>query len=264
MNPDVTWVLIAIGYSRIGVSGGSCHRPGGVAPIGSALCNTPPTVQLHRLLGVRTVASVDDVGNGDLTGRARIRNAAMVAFAEQGDRASMRAIAERAGVSPALVQHHFGNKAGLRDACDEYIVGFCQERLTEGVDQLAIADPGFVTKVYREAPAVIDYLIRGLIDNSPGAQQVFDSLVAMTMRYLGDAPGASLVQDRAAVLVAMKLGLLVLRRHVDRSLGVSLFGPEANRRIGAAMLELFDPALMDPSFLRAARAMTLPGVEGGA
>src|SRR3712207_8086528 len=51
-------------------------------------------------------SSADD----DLTGRARIRDAAIRRFAVDGFGTSVRAIAADAGVSPGLVIHHFGSK----------------------------------------------------------------------------------------------------------------------------------------------------------
>ena len=57
----------------------------------------------------------------DLTARARIRDAAIELFAERGiGSATIRDIAQAAGVSSGLVRHHFGSKDGLRRACDEY------------------------------------------------------------------------------------------------------------------------------------------------
>jgi AcrR family transcriptional regulator len=58
--------------------------------------------------------------DNDLTARAAIRNATLRLFADRGpDAVSVRAIASEAGVSPALVLHHFGSKAGLREAVDQ-------------------------------------------------------------------------------------------------------------------------------------------------
>ena len=57
----------------------------------------------------------------DLTTRARIRDAAITAFGEQGFAVGVRAIAEAAGVSPGLVNHHFGSKDGLRAECDAFV-----------------------------------------------------------------------------------------------------------------------------------------------
>src|SRR5690625_1266116 len=58
---------------------------------------------------------------GDLTARARIRDAAIECFGQQGFGVSVRAIAEHAGVSAGLVIHHFGTKTRLREACDSHV-----------------------------------------------------------------------------------------------------------------------------------------------
>src|SRR6202034_2298819 len=59
---------------------------------------------------------------GDLTARARIREAAIAHFADEGyERTTIRGIAATAGVSPGLLRHHFGSKEELRRACDEHI-----------------------------------------------------------------------------------------------------------------------------------------------
>jgi AcrR family transcriptional regulator len=59
--------------------------------------------------------------SADLTAAARIRDAAIEQFGEHGFGVGLRAIAEAAGVSAALVIHHFGSKEGLRKACEEHI-----------------------------------------------------------------------------------------------------------------------------------------------
>ena len=58
----------------------------------------------------------------DLTGRARLRDAAIECFAAQGFDESLRAIAARAGVSAGLVRHHFGSKEQLRAECDATVL----------------------------------------------------------------------------------------------------------------------------------------------
>lgn len=188
----------------------------------------------------------------DLTGRARIRDAALAAFAEDGDAASIRAIAKRAGCSPALVQHHFGTKDSLREACDDYVVTYFREQVEAGVAELGIANPDYIADVYRSAPIVIGYLNRCLVENTPKAQWIFDSLVDLTEPYLS-TDAASGARDRAAVLVAMKLGLLLLRPHVERALALPPSGPGANSRISAAQLDLLNPNLAPPEVMDAAR-----------
>lgn len=58
----------------------------------------------------------------DLTARARVRDAAIVLFGSRGFGVGLRVIAETAGVSPALILHHFGSKEGLRTACDDHVL----------------------------------------------------------------------------------------------------------------------------------------------
>lgn len=193
--------------------------------------------------------------DADLSGRARIRNAALEAFAEVGDAASIREIARRAGCSPALVQHHFGTKDALREACDDHVLSYVREQVTAGVDHLGIGDPQYVAEVYRSAPMIIAYLNRRLVENTPEAQWIFDALVAITEPYL--RPEAETpIRDRAAVLVAMKLGLMLLRPHLDRALGLASSDPAGNPRISAAQRDLLDPGLAAPEVMAAAREAT--------
>ncbi len=214
------------------------------------LYDTPLTVQLNRILCVRTVGVVSN--DIDLTGRARIRDAALVAFTEQGEAASIRQIARRAGVSPALVQHHFGTKANLRAACDEYVLSYFRDHVVSGLDELGMAEPAYLAEVYASAPVVIGYLNRLLLENAPDAQGVFDALVTLTEAYL-PTDSSSPLRDRAAVLVAMKLGLLLLRPFVDRALGLAASHPAGDPRISAAQLDLLNPALVTPEVMAAAR-----------
>ena len=54
---------------------------------------------------------VTDVALEDLTARARIRDAALVLFAERGTNSTtVRDIAKAAGVSGGLLRHHFGQR----------------------------------------------------------------------------------------------------------------------------------------------------------
>ena len=60
--------------------------------------------------------------SSDLTAKATIRNKALRLFADRGpDAVTVRDVAAAAEVSPALVMHHFGSKAGLREAVDEHV-----------------------------------------------------------------------------------------------------------------------------------------------
>ena len=69
----------------------------------------------------------------DRTAIARIRDAAIEQWGEQGFNVGLRSIAEAAGVSAALVIHHFGSKEGLRKTCDDYIAEEIREAKSESV-----------------------------------------------------------------------------------------------------------------------------------
>ena len=74
----------------------------------------------------------------DLTAVARIRDAAIDQVGQHGFNVGLRAIAQAAGVSAALVIHHFGSKDGLLRACDDYIAEQIREAKSES---LRSADP---------------------------------------------------------------------------------------------------------------------------
>ncbi|CQD18123.1 transcriptional regulatory protein [Mycolicibacterium conceptionense] len=64
---------------------------------------------------------------------ARIRDAAIAQYGQHGFSVGLRSIAEAAGVSAALVIHHFGSKEGLRKACDAHVAEVVREAKTESM-----------------------------------------------------------------------------------------------------------------------------------
>jgi AcrR family transcriptional regulator len=170
-----------------------------------------------------TIETVDD-----RTTRARIRDAAIATFAEEGVAGTTaRRVAEAAGVSPGLVMHHFESMDGLRTACDEHVVATIRE-----IKQGAIAEgPNLdLLAVLRESDVgpLVGYLARVLVQDSPAVERLVDELVADAEGYIADGVAQGMVrpsenpQARAAVLVLWGLGILVLHRHVERILGVDL------------------------------------------
>ena len=73
----------------------------------------------------------------DLTARATVRDCAIAVFARDGFAASVRTIAEAAGVSPGLVIHHFGSKDGLRAECDDHVLELTRARNLESLREPA-------------------------------------------------------------------------------------------------------------------------------
>ncbi|MFI9558249.1 TetR/AcrR family transcriptional regulator [Nonomuraea endophytica] len=195
------------------------------------------------------------VSDEDLTARARIRDVAMALFADKGVRATtIRGIAEAAGVSPGLVQHHFGSKEQLREACDEYVLSYMRAQAKAGVTDHNLEDPDFIESVHRTAPPLMHYLGRALVDGSPGAAAMFDQLVGVTEEHLAklDESGVD-HRARATVLTAMKLGMTALHEHVSRALGTPMFGPDGALRVGKAQLDLIRPEFLGRELFEQAR-----------
>lgn len=197
----------------------------------------------------------------DLTARARIRNIALAHFAERGAKATtIRGVAHDAGVSPGLVQHHFGTKKGLREACDAYVSEYLRRGVKHGVTERAIGDPGFLAATYQSAPVIMRYVARSLVDGSPAAAAIFDEMVAQTEDHLtghaqteSDSEAAD-TRGRAAVFAAMKLGVVMLHQHLSRALGTDTLAPAGLTRVSKAMLAIVSPALVGEDLGDAARA----------
>ncbi|MDT0157686.1 TetR/AcrR family transcriptional regulator [Microbacterium sp. ARD32] len=208
----------------------------------------------------------------DLTARARIRESAIRAFARDGfDAASMRTIAADAGVSPALIVHHFGDKRALREACDDHVVSVFTDDgndLIQGptADRIRTA----LHDLDRHGP-YIDYLGRMLGDSSPSADRLFDEIVRGTRASLDDQRAAGVLHEMSdpemtSLLVAL-IGLapVVMRAQVARVLGQDQLSPAGMLRTTLPMLELLTHGIYaDTRFLEGARqamAADAPGTE---
>jgi AcrR family transcriptional regulator len=167
----------------------------------------------------------------DRTARARIRDAAITRFAEDGvDATSIRVVAAEAGVSPALVIHHFGSKDALRVACDEHVAAIIREQKRAALGAGAAMDPLAALRAQQQGPPLLRYLARTLVDGSPHVADLVDELVADAVDYMEEGVAAGTLvpseqpRARAAVLTIWSLGALVLHEHLGRLLGVDLVG----------------------------------------
>jgi AcrR family transcriptional regulator len=167
----------------------------------------------------------------DLTARARIRDAAFELIATEGVRgATLRGIARKAGVSPALVNHHFGSKQGVVEAVGEWV----QAQLRSATaDDGASDDPAEANA--RRAAAFEDLLVRRpvlrayirrmlLEDSSEGfdwfARVVADGAADMRRRSAaGMANPAPDVEAVAAIVSVLALGPILLPHHLEHVLG---------------------------------------------
>lgn len=124
--------------------------------------------------------------SADLTATARIRDAAIEQFGRQGFGVSVRAIAEAAGVSAALVIHHFGSKEGLRRACDEFVA----EEIRSGKSEaMRSADPGTwfaqMAEIESYAP-MMAYLVRSMQSGGELANTLWRRMMDNAEGYLDE------------------------------------------------------------------------------
>src|SRR5665647_2246224 len=184
-------------------------------------------------------STIDD---GDLTARATIRNAALRLFADHGpDAVTVREIATQAGVSPALVLHHFGSKDGLRTEVDAFAAqafdGIFEAMPTE---ELAEILAGGATGSLAEAFArgfppgspLSAYLRRLLLTNHPVGTALFGRWYAATRRVLdvmvemGVARPSEDPDIRAAFFLVNDLALILLRNPIAAAIGADPLTPE--------------------------------------
>jgi AcrR family transcriptional regulator len=169
------------------------------------------------------------ITDADRTARARIRDAAIHRFGADGIAAtSLRAIATDAGVSAPLVVHHFGSKAGLRQACDEHVAATIREGKRAAMAAGPQMDALAALRQAEETQPLLRYLARVLVDPSSQVAALVDELVADAEAYMEEGVRSGMLRPtddprgRAAVLTMWSLGALVLHEHVGRLLGASL------------------------------------------
>lgn len=176
---------------------------------------------------------------GDLTAKARIRNAALQLFATFGESGtSMRAIANEAGVTVGLVVHHFQTKDGLRDAVEDHIVEQFEAAIAEapaavGAREVAAARDASVAKMLEGSPAVVSYLRRALLDVTGHDGLLLAKLTDLTAQQVASLRSAGLAsthhRDSSQVIgvLVRQLGSLFLQPMVD-SAWERLVGPDAS------------------------------------
>lgn len=132
--------------------------------------------------------------SADLTAVARIRDAAIEQFGQHGFGVGLRSIAEAAGVSAALVIHHFGSKDGLRKACEEYIA---EEIYHSKSAALRSNDPAtwFAQMAEIEAYApLMAYLVRSMQSGGELATMLWRRMIDNTYDYLEEGVRAGTIK----------------------------------------------------------------------
>ncbi|MEU7765125.1 TetR family transcriptional regulator [Nocardia sp. NPDC049190] len=183
----------------------------------------------------------------DLTTAARIRDAAIEVFGEHGFQVGVRAIAAAAGVSPGLVNHHFGSKDGLRAACDDRVLYVIRDEKIKATTAPSVAKGmlNALAEIESFGPLVA-YMVRSLQAGGPLAESLFDHMVSDAEEYLQLAVEAGTAKPsrdpaaRARYLTLLNVGATLLYMQMRQQRGGKIDYRKAIRELSD---EITPPAL---------------------
>lgn len=163
-----------------------------------------------------SIGGPDERPASDLTARARIRDAAIASFAEQGFEASYRSIAQRAGVSPGLITHHFGSKQTLRAECDAEVL-----RRYKSLKSSSVGDPsGYLFQHLAEpgpAAQLTVYMLRAIHAGGPPAHEFLEHLIDNAREIMQASVESGLVRPsrdeeaRLRYLASQTMGAMLIQ-----------------------------------------------------
>lgn len=192
--------------------------------------------------------------SADLTTVARIRDAAIDQFGSRGFDTGVRAIAEAAGVSPALIIHHFGSKEGLRKACDDYIAAEIRSEKSQALQSSDAATwLAQIAEIESFAP-MMAYLVRSMQTGGELGKALWRTMVTNTEAYLADGVRAGTIKPsrdpaaRAKFLAMVGGGafLLYLQLH-DNPTDLRAVLHDYSRDMVLPALELYTEGLLTDS-----------------
>ncbi|MCB1016341.1 MAG: TetR family transcriptional regulator [Acidimicrobiales bacterium] len=174
--------------------------------------------------------------------RAEILDAALALFAERGfERATVREIARRADVDPAMVHHYFGTKDELLAAAIDLpmdprqVTDLVQDGTLEEAEALlrTMLDLWAVPRVRRTMQA----LMRVGLSNEQAGEAVRELFAEQIARRIADAIGGPDAALRAGLVASQVVGLAYLRFVVrfapvsdaDRDVLVAAVAPTIHR-----------------------------------
>jgi AcrR family transcriptional regulator len=191
------------------------------------------------------------VRSTDLTAAARIRDAAIEQFGQHGFDTGLRTIADAAGVSAALVIHHFGSKDGLREACDQYVGDLIRESKSEALQSMS-PTTWFAELAGIESYApVMAYLMRSLQSGGELGRTLMRRMIDNAEGYIEEAVRAGTIKPSRdpkarAKFLAMTGGggfLLYLQMH-DNPTDMAAVLHDYGEEMMLPALELYTHGLM--------------------
>lgn len=162
---------------------------------------------------------------------------------------TIRQIAAAAGVSPALVIHHYGSKEKLRAVLEERVAAFVESMLADltGVkDEASSASVAqlFADRLERE-PAMAGYVRRLLCDGGQAGLALFERLYQAARAGMQVLEQAGIVRPsrdqpvRDAFLLSNDLAMLLLRPHILQVTGIDPLARDGLLRWSAEVFDVY-------------------------
>ncbi len=192
------------------------------------------------------------------TGKERLLSAAVQLFAKRGYAGtSLRDVGNLAKVSFALVRFHFGSKADLRQAADQWVIAELEAALAIGLDKsngrAVPAAYDVAARILAARPELYRYLRRAIVDGTAAGDTLLRRYLDLQRRICREfASVGALPRDYDRIwtpLIAMfvALGPIVLEDFVTRRLGYPALGPRAAFEFKTAARDLMTrPATAAP------------------
>ena len=168
---------------------------------------------------------------GSPDARRAVLDAARELFAELGfERTTMRAVAARAAVDPALIYHYFGDKDGLLFAAlqppvDEATVF---AGLSDAADRAGEELVRRLISLWEERPEIREQMaaiLRTGLSHDRASQLLRDILSSFILAALGDVLAGDRRELRVA-LIGSHIGGLMLARYILKVPGAAAASPE--------------------------------------
>lgn len=174
----------------------------------------------------------------------------------------MRQVADLAGVSPALVVHHYGSKAGLREAVLDHVRAWMQDLFDRATDSDVVADVrerewssmgDVLTHALPRDSPLPRYVRRLLMSGDPVGTELIQSWHTLTVRLYRDWEEAGLIiagpdpETRAALTLSTDLGTIFLADHWEQVLGYDPLHGEGLARWAAEAERVYRALLPDPT-----------------
>jgi AcrR family transcriptional regulator len=171
-------------------------------------------------------------------------------FAADGfQRTSLRSIAKHAGVSPALMIHHFGTKDKLIDLAIVNTLGdwVAKEKLAMLDDQENQLSSW--QSIMEQGATPLNFFRQVLIAGGKYAGRLFDVAVSESEALLKTVAGNGQLKKVSnphvtAILMTLSgLGSLILMEHIERHMGGSIASPEVAHKLMVANNEMLQDGI---------------------